>query len=308
MTKIILCVFILFSTLVFSQHQHKNFAARTNYCPQWSPDGSKILFYSQISGRWQIMSVNIDGTQMSRLSKAEHNDYYPSYSPRGDRIVFHSRRDGNDEIYTAKSNGTDQVRLTKDPKIDSDPRWSPDGKLIAFVSTDQNGGSAVEIMFPDGSNRKRLTDPFKHQVVSRLSWSPDSSQIITYISNDGKDMSGENLWTLVSITLDGNVKRFEEAWRRDSNPDWSVTNTIIFDAHKQGSWESDDGGWEIFSMKPDGSGRTNLTTNEKQNEWGPSWSPDGKQIAYCSGTNDSYEIFIMNADGSNPQRITFNVR
>jgi TolB protein len=308
MMKGCLLILVLFSSYGFSEHEHKRFAARTNYCPQWAPDKSKIIFYSQIDGRWQMMSVNIDGTQLTRLSKGEDDDYYPSYSPKGDRIVFYSKRDGNQEIYSAAPDGTDQVRLTNDPKEDRNPRWSPDGKLIAFVSTDQNGGSAVEIMFPDGSNRKRLTDPSKHQVVSRLSWSPDSSQIVTYISNDRKEMSEENLWTLVSITQDGSVKLFDEAWRRDSNPDWSVTNMIIFDAHKQGSWESDDGGWEIFATKPDGSGRANLTRNEKQNDWGPSWSPNGKQIAYCSGMNDSYEIFIMNADGSNPRRITFNVR
>ncbi len=309
--KIISLLFLLivFCGCLSAEHEHKQFSARTNYCPQWSPDGGKILFYSQIGERWQIMSVNIDGSHMSRLSKSDHDDFYPSYSPRGDRILFYSRRDGNEEIYVANSDGTEPVRLTNDLKRDRNPRWSRNGKYIAFVSTDQKGAAAIEIMAPDGSGRTRLTDVSKHQVVSRLSWSPDSSRVITYFSNDGKEMSGENLWSLFSISLDGKkVDQIDDAWRRDSNPDWGDSGLILFDAHKQGSWESDDGGWEIFSTKSGGKNRMNLTRNDKQNDWSPAWSPNGKQIAYCSGMDDRYEIFVMNADGSNPRRLTFNVR
>jgi TolB protein len=122
-------------------------------------------------------------------------------------------------------------------------------------------------------------------------------------------MSEKNLWSLFSFSIDGkNVKQVDPEWRRDSNPHWSArAGLIVFDAHKSGSWESEDGGWEIFSGKLDGTARTNLTRNEKQNDWGPSWSPDGKLIAYSSGLDDSYEIYIINADGSNPRRLTFNV-
>lgn len=199
------------------------------------------------------------------------------------------------------TDGTDVKRLTNDLEKDQYPRWSPDGMKIAFVCE-----NAICVMNSDGSAKVRVTNPEETPVISRISWSPDGSKIIFYSSTDKKEMSSQNQWSLFSVSIDTQkVEKSDRTLRRDSNPDWSRANAkIIVDGHTKGSWESDDGGWEIFVMNPDGTGRRNLTRNSRRNDWGAFWSPDGTKIAYSSGMNDQYEIHISDADGNISQQIT----
>ena len=79
-------------------------------------------------------------------------------------------------------------------------------------------------------------------------------------------------------------------------------------------WSSRDGNGEIYVMDTDGSNQKNLT-NHPANDQGPKWSPDGTKIAFFSDrgfdANDpkehSTEIYVMNADGTNPTRLTNNL-
>ena len=59
----------------------------------------------------------------------------------------------------------------------------------------------------------------------------------------------------------------------------------------------------IYTMNADGSGVKRLTFNGIYNS-SPSWSPDGKKIAFAGQDQDHFDIFVMNADGSNIVRVT----
>ena len=59
-------------------------------------------------------------------------------------------------------------------------------------------------------------------------------------------------------------------------------------------------------MNSDGSGKTNLTSSLTNSIYDPAWSPDGQKIAFLSYVNGNYEIYVMNADGSNVLRLTEN--
>jgi TolB protein len=60
---------------------------------------------------------------------------------------------------------------------------------------------------------------------------------------------------------------------------------------------------DIFSVCPDGSHLTKLTDSTSSNV-APAWSPDGKRIVFSSPRNGHYQIFVMNADGSNTIQLT----
>lgn len=60
---------------------------------------------------------------------------------------------------------------------------------------------------------------------------------------------------------------------------------------------------EVVTMKPDGSGKRNLT-NHRAIDNNPVWSPDGKRIAFLSNRIENFGLFVMASDGSNPRRVT----
>ena len=66
-----------------------------------------------------------------------------------------------------------------------------------------------------------------------------------------------------------------------------------------------DGNDEIYVMLADGRRVIRLTNNEA-NDWGPDWSPDGRQIAFYSDRGGNWDIYVMNADGSGQTRLTDN--
>ena len=77
------------------------------------------------------------------------------------------------------------------------------------------------------------------------------------------------------------------------------------DAHAQIAFVSDrDGNEDIYVMDTDGTNQRKLT-NHPEDEDDPSWSPDGKQIAFVSDREDGFwDIFVVNANGRNPRNLT----
>jgi TolB protein len=280
--------------------------SETNYAPSWSPDGKRIAFEAKIDGRFAIVVMNADGTGPRRLTTGPADDFAASWSPDGRRIAFTSKRDGNREVYVMDADGANPVRLTREPADDSWPRWSPDGAWIAFVSA-RTGRKEIHVVRPDGSGVQALTAGGL-DVDGRVGWTPDSRAVLFRAAErGGMADEGAPAFLYAAGVGDRRAHRLTAVARRDYNAVWAPGEArIAFDAHRGGGWESDDGGWEIFSARPDGSDRRNLTRNAV-NDWGPAWSPDGSKIAYCSGMENKYEIYVMRADGSAPTRLTFMV-
>lgn len=95
-----------------SQNQTELTIGGKDYGPSWSPDGSKILFYSLRTGNKDIYVMDANGSNETRLTTHSARDEGSCWSPDGSKIVFASDRDGNYEIYIMDANGLNKTRLT----------------------------------------------------------------------------------------------------------------------------------------------------------------------------------------------------
>src|SRR5262245_66403256 len=94
--------------------------------PQLSPDGQKIVFYSQRGGTGSGWIMTAGGNGQRRLAEG---GCPCSWSPDGGKIAFSSGRDGNSEIYVMNADGSGQKNLSPSPSTHEwEPSWSPDGR------------------------------------------------------------------------------------------------------------------------------------------------------------------------------------
>ena len=135
--------------------------------PRVSPDSKRIAFISARDGNDELYMIDVDGTNLARVTQTDAPEYDISWSPNGQAILFVSEKDGNPEIYSISRNGSNLKRLTFNAVVDRYPVWSPDGDLIAFVSY-LDGDADIFIMNSDGGDQRRLT--LNDAMDTRPSW------------------------------------------------------------------------------------------------------------------------------------------
>ncbi|MFC1512231.1 pre-peptidase C-terminal domain-containing protein [Candidatus Latescibacterota bacterium] len=249
-----------------------------------------IAFASDRDGNLEIYSMDLNGSNQTRLTYSEADDLFPSWSPNGSMIVYTSFQDVFADIYVMGSDGSSQTRLTYSGADDAFPSWSPDGSTIAFTSY-RDGYAQLYIMYTDGSSQTRLTYSGADDVFP--SWSPDGSMIAFTSYRDG---NGE----IYVIDLnDFSQIRLTNNSTDDAFPSWSPDGSMIaFTSYR-------DGNGEIYVINLDNFIETKLTNNPDDDEL-PLWSPDGFQIVFTSYRDGNGEIYVMDSNGSSQTRITNN--
>jgi TolB protein len=254
-------------------------------------------------------------------------------------IAFISSRDfptlmapawlASSEIYLVAADGTDALRITNNSFAEGFPALSPDGRRIVFESdrlrtaeqptnwaslfvTGSHGGEEISLV-PGNS----------------ASWSSDSKRITFHASaaGGGKPISGlpgaaADDSDIFVLNVDDYVSKKTPAKNLtnnpaavDDDPDWSPDGEkILFTSHAAGDAPVNPVSAEIYITDADGKGKPRRLTNNSEEERAPDWSPDGKRIVYhcrkgeapAGRTLPTFEICIMNADGTNQTRITTN--
>ncbi len=112
--------------------------------PDYSPDGSRIVFASERSGSWEIWTARADGSQPLQLTNMPgQQSASPRWSPDSKSIVFDSRFEGHADLVTIGALGEGMRRLTTDASDEFLPRFSRDGKWIYFLSN--RGGGPTQL-------------------------------------------------------------------------------------------------------------------------------------------------------------------
>jgi Tol biopolymer transport system component len=228
-------------------------------------------------------------------------------------------------LYLINSDGTNRTLLTPKGGVarHTSFSWSPDGRRIAFAGFIGGKESVQEVFIinADGTGLTRLT----HSAVNRKrttwdwsgdpSWSPDG----TMIAFDGArdcDRPWCDIPQIFVIRLDGTGERqLTRSTAPSYFPAWSPNGQNILFERYGGKWSGPgaSGNWidnahmVLYTIGPDGGRKHKVAEirNELYHCACVAWSPDGTQFTYeAAGTQGKSDIYVMNADGTDPKRLT----
>lgn len=234
------------------------------------------------------------------------SDFDPYVSNDGTQVVFASTQHRETaDIYIKDLFGRTVTRLTSSPAQDVMPALSPDGGYIAFAS-DRSGSWDLYMMPATGGQPVRLTDDATHDL--HPSWSPDGSQIA--FSRLGQSSGRWELWVLdignpASLRFIG-YGLFPE-WSPVPGGGTDNADRILFQRSRERG-ERSFSVWTLdYNPTTGNAGReTEIISSSNHALINPSWSPDGRFIAYASVppaggtqgiTGDASAIWVIGADG-----------
>lgn len=207
-------------------------------------------------------------------------------SPDGRQLLFtKSARDtatyeSRSHIYLYDIASRETRQLTNSPKGESNPRWLPDGRVL--FSSDRDGKNALWVISPEGGEAVRFIED--KDAPGGSNFSHDYKRLAFTQQSDRAD---KKEW-------DERVKKRDDGYYAEKKLTWS--HIWVYDVETKE--------------------KKQLTSGQFDHQ-GPTWSPDGRWIAFSSnrtGTmmgdpnrSDNTDLFIVPANGGQERKLTTNV-
>jgi Tol biopolymer transport system component len=270
-----------------------------------------LAYEAKIGKRYQLFTSRADGSAPQQLTQfADSDAVWPAWSPNGreiafERDVYAGVRVTRAAIYTINTDGTG-VRSLTPTGLNGRPSWSPDGKRIVFSTLHFGKEATLSVMAANGGRVRRvLTTPLPtaHDGVAGLdsaTFSPDGKRIAFVWTKNSRS-------AIFTMNVNGGDLKQITHWKKGGladKIDWSPDGTrIAFSS--PGIGEVPGMATNVFTVRVDGTDLVELTNSRAGiNNGLDSWSPDGMRIAFVSNRTGTYEIYVMNADGSGVTQVT----
>lgn len=275
----------------------KRIAANANF-PSWSPDGSRILFSTNLYGRRSLYTVPAGGGNPTEIpihysGSLSNTLRSPVYSPSGRWILFA----GDDVIYTLNTKNGDTKLLTRG----MGPAWLGSDRIVYSNADPGKNYSLYVVSFSDekgelqdrphpvtiGRGRDLFASPSRNGSYIAFAAVDFSSNLeVMPFDADGRGASGDSR----PITHGNDIISFS-----NFSPDG---RTVAFASQR---------GASSHIWQTDLNSQVQLTSDPKYFDGFPRYSPDGKKIAFTRRLTDdpksAPELWIMESDGANPRPV-----
>jgi dipeptidyl aminopeptidase/acylaminoacyl peptidase len=282
--------------------------------PALSPDGkSAVLAVStwdvaknkRSADVWLVSTVKPGDARQLTSDPANESD--PQFSPNGQWIAFTARRDGDEatQIYVLPTAGGEAKRITAAPTGVGSIKWMPDSSGVAFVSNVWADLKTWE------EQAKRLKERADSKMTAKVwdkapvtywdEWTDDRQSHIYIAPLDG---GAPKAVTFGSGAGPYAVNLGPDPY--DISPDGKEF-AFAADSDKTGIAQNLD----VFTINADGTGLKNWTGSNKADDSEPSYSPDGRHLAFRQQRilgfyGDKQRVMLVDRRGGNVRELNAN--
>lgn len=270
-----------------------------------------IIFTSRYESNYEIFSTDSVASEKLRLTRNHSRDWSPRFDNRRERIAYVSDRTGQHQIYIMNRDGSNERRVTNLPVAGYHNNgigisWAPDDGHLIYAHYER-----LYSINPDGSNLQLIATAPEGRHFREVEYSPDGSRIVALAM-----ASSINTSEIYSMNADGSemTKIYGDRPGIIESPTFSVNGRHVMFTYDI-SDHPDPAGRQLSAnihiVSVDGADTVRVSQNKPDgtNDTRPRFSPDGSRIIFENAPNDgsrARDIWIMNADGTNRQRLLVN--
>ena len=247
--------------------------------------GSKLAFVAKGRGSSRILVSDFDGNNPYSITRNTSINMLPAWNRSGSEVAFTSYMRNNPDLYVVGAGGGRPRRVASYRGMNTGASFSPDGSQLAVTLSKDGNPEIYVIKASDGSVVRRLTND--RSIDTGPAWSPDGREIAFVSDREG----GPQIFVIPATG--GTARRVSFNGTYNTTPTWSPrpgTRTLAYTTR-------DTGNFDIVTIDLDTKKMTRITQNEGNNEE-PSFSPNGRAIAFASARPGGAGVYIAPADGT----------
>jgi dipeptidyl aminopeptidase/acylaminoacyl peptidase len=261
--------------------------------PQVSPDGTQVLFNVRSTdldanrGRTDLWVASVDGSQVRRLTTHEAADFNGRWTADGKGVWFLSTRGGSAQVWRLALGGGEAQPVTDLPvDVTGLVPFSDGQRLVLTLEVYPDAADLAETAARD---EKRAKDPVQGRVYDALlfrhwdAWE-DGKRNHVFVWTPGGSAPVD---LMKGLDVDGPTRPFGGVEEIAVHPDGSTVVFAAKDVGREAAWSTD---VDLWAAPADGSAKPRcLTEANAAYDNGPSFSPDGKRLAWTSMARPGYE-------------------